>query len=138
MTFDLKRLLGESRVPSPPAVLRDRTIRAALGASERRWTDDRWSQMWHSRPLRYAWAATVGCLVLAHVLIPAAPRSSPPEPRSFAVHQASELTDDEIRGIAAVLRLDLDSRSLSDSLRLAAASDIAGRSKAPDTKESTS
>jgi hypothetical protein len=138
MTNEMERLLGDARTPSPPTELRDRTLRAALGAAERGRTPDRWAQIWHSRPLRYAWAATVVCLLLAHGLISAPRRSSPSEPQAFAIHQVSEFTEDEIRGLATFLRLDLEPRSLSDGLRVAAASGIATQPKAPNTKENIS
>jgi hypothetical protein len=137
MNSELKKLLANTRPPAPPPELRDRTLRVALGAAGRQSKQDRWSQIWHSLPLRYAWAASLACLLLAHILISAAPQSWPTASRGFALNQISEVTEEEIRGIATLLRVDLDPRSLSDAMRVSAASENAPKPETSNAKENT-
>jgi hypothetical protein len=135
MTAEMKHLLKDLRPPTPPPELRERTLRAALDARERKSRPDRWAQIWHSRPLRYAWATTVAGLLLAHVLISTTQRPSPDIARGFALHQASRTSEEEIRDIATLLRLDLEARSLAGAAAAAAASQNTSESTAPIEKE---
>jgi len=135
MTTEINRLLGNSQPPSPPPEVRDRTLRNAVSALNRRPASDRWTRVWQSRPLRFAWAATVAGLVLTHVLISTTPRSAPAAARGFALHQASRTSEEEIQVIATLLRLNLDARSLAGSVAAAAASRNTSESNAPIEKE---
>lgn len=135
MTTEMNRLLKEIQPPSPPAELRDRTLRSAIEALDRRSPVSRWTQIWQSRPLRFAWATSVAGLLLAHVLISTTPPPSPDTARGFSLHQASRTSEEEIQVIATLLRLDLEARSLAGAAAAAAASQNTSESTAPIEKE---
>lgn len=134
MTTEMNRLLNGIQPPSPPPELRDRTLRSAIEALDRRSPMSRWTRIWQSRPLRVAWATTVAGLLLAHVLISTTPRPSPDTARGFTLHQASRTSEEEIQVITTLLRLNLEARSLA-SAAAAAASQNTSESTAPIEKE---
>ena len=112
MIDELKDLLGDARPPSPPSELRNQTLRAAVETLERAPSPDRWTRIWNSRPLRFAWVVTVAGLLLAHALISSTRQSTSVAAGGFALHQVSRTTEGEIQLIATMLRLDLDANAL--------------------------
>lgn len=83
---DIARLLAALDEPEPPGALRERTLARAQSSWNRPPVPDSWNRVWHSRPLRLAWAAAVVALVVAN----AALRSgSQARPRTAAADAAS-------------------------------------------------
>ena len=71
MGHDLLRdLLGSLELPEAPSGLKERAVSSAAGAMTRRAAgDDVWTRLWHSRPLRLAWAASVAALLAGHLVV---------------------------------------------------------------------
>lgn len=134
MTTDPDRLLEDLQPPAPPAGLRERTLGAATEALGRSPAEP-WTRIWESRPLRLAWAAAVAGLLLAHSLIPTVPRPAPAAAQGFPLHHLSQSTEEEIRVIATLPRLDLDARSLSGAVSAAAARPGVAETQSPNHKE---
>ena len=134
MTTDLDRLLEKLQPASPPPDLRERSLGAATQALGRPPAEP-WTRIWESRPVRLAWAATVAGLLLAHALIPTVPRPVPAAAQGFSLHHLSQSTEEEIRVIATLPRLDLDARSLSGAVSAAAARPGAAETQSPNHKE---
>jgi hypothetical protein len=63
------RLLSALGEAEPPRPLRERSLARAQAAWSRPPAADPWSRLWHSRPLRLVWAATVVLLVAANVAL---------------------------------------------------------------------
>ena len=70
-------LLSALEEPEPPQKLRERSLARALAAWGRPPVADPWSHLWHSQPLRLAWAATVVVLVAANVAFRVGPYARP-------------------------------------------------------------
>jgi hypothetical protein len=62
-------LLSALEEPEPPRRLRERSLARALAAWVQPPAVDPWSRLWHSRPLRLVWAATIVLLVAANVAL---------------------------------------------------------------------
>jgi len=135
MTFEPDPIFDALAPPPPPAELRDKSLRAATDALRRPPVLDRWTRVWESRPLRLAWTAAVACLLLAHALIPTVLQPAPATAQGFPLHHLSQSTEEEIRVIATLPRLDLDARSLSGAVSAAAARPEAAETQSPNHKE---
>jgi hypothetical protein len=90
------------RPPRPAPELRDRVLGAALAAeAQAGWID----RVWASRELRFATAASIAALVLAHLALEPAPlpvRIAPPEPvlvEGIAIPRAARESGPSIAGV---------------------------------------
>jgi hypothetical protein len=84
------------RPPPPPAELRARVLTAARHADSTDGSADVWHRLWTSRPLRFAWAATVVGLICGHLLLGADVPAAPVDhalPVAAAAGGASELAE---------------------------------------------
>ena len=94
---------GTLAPPQAPPELRQRVIAAARAAADRADEPDLWARIWESRPVRLAWAASIGALIYGHLVIGGsiAPRSARPAmPLAAAVEADNELA--EIVGLERV------------------------------------
>ncbi|MEX1308982.1 MAG: hypothetical protein AB1Z65_01045 [Candidatus Sulfomarinibacteraceae bacterium] len=92
--------------PQAPPGLRQRVIAAARAAAEGDDEPDRWARIWESRPVRLAWAASIGALIFGHLVIggPVGRRSAQPAiPLAAAVE-----TDHELAEIVGLERMTVD------------------------------
>jgi hypothetical protein len=71
------RLLSALEEPEPPRQLRERSLARAQTAWVRPPAVDPWSRLWHSLPLRLAWAMTVVVLAAANVALRVGPQARP-------------------------------------------------------------
>jgi len=100
----VKRLVSALDDSEPPRLLRERTLARAQAAWARPPVADPWSRVWHSRPLRLAWAATVVVLVAANVALrsgsQARPRTATPQ---AAVQERARL--EELQAVVELPRI---------------------------------
>jgi len=109
------QLFAGMQPPGPPPGLRPDVLASATAALEEEPPMDRWAQLWHSRPLRLAWAATVLALVGANLAITEAPAPSSARAAGSFLRSLAE-ADAEVAEIARLPRLQLDARSLAAAL----------------------
>lgn len=97
-------LLG-LETPPPPEDLRGRALAAAVAALGREPKAGLWSRLWHSRPLRLAWAAIVLAAVAGHAWLYAA-EGSAPSAGAQVVADVPAVGDPELQEIVDLPQID--------------------------------
>ena len=92
--------------PVPPSELRGRVLTAARDAMARGDSPDMWTRIWESRPARLAWAASIGALIFAHLVIGGSVSAGPAEP-AFPLAAAAG-SNDELSEIIGLQRMTAD------------------------------
>lgn len=99
--------------PELPAGLKERTLTAACVVLDRPGSRDWWSELWWSRPLRYAWGAAVLLLLIGHLIVPGYLASAgAPVPSPVAAALRDERA--ELAELVALPPIDASWRSLSE------------------------
>lgn len=110
------RYLERFRVPDPPSELRGKVMAAAVKAMQEERKPDRWTEVWESRPLRVAWAASVSTLILANLFLPPG-RPGLSERGAGSMAELAENDENGLAEIANLPRLRLDALPLGAMLR---------------------
>ncbi len=97
---------GKMVPPGPPPGLKGRAVAAAREAMNRGEEPDVWMRIWGSRPVRLAWAVSVGVLLFGHLLIGGATPAGSDGP-AFPL-AAVVGTDDELAEIIGLQRVTVD------------------------------
>ena len=92
--------------PQAPPELRGRVLTAARNAMERGDSPDMLTRIWESRPVRLAWAASIGALLFGHLVIGGSVSAGPAEP-AFPL-AAAAVSNDELSEIIGLQRMTVD------------------------------
>lgn len=99
-------LSGSLTPPQAPPELRQRVLTAARQTMGQEAPRDLWTRIWESRPIRLAWAASIGALIFGHLVIGGAVSAGPAQP---AIPLAAAVgADDELAEIIGLQRVTVD------------------------------
>lgn len=106
MNLRSDHLSGNLIPPQAPPELRQRVLSAARQTMGQAAPRDLWTRIWESRPIRLAWAASIGALIFGHLVIGGAVSAGPAQP---AIPLAAAVgADDELAEIIDLQHVTVD------------------------------
>jgi len=106
MNLRSDHLPGGLTPPQAPPELRQRVLSAARRTMSQAPPRDLWMRIWENRPIRLAWAASIGALIFGHLVIGEAVSAGPAQPAIPLAVAAG--TDAELAEIVDLQRVTVE------------------------------